>query len=99
MDRDADPTSWGHALPVGRWMHLAVVNDGRRTVVYVDGSRVLRNAGEPSKGIMTLGKPFVIGATQYAGRFDQGFYGWIGDVRIASRPLRPAEFLAPQTNL
>src|SRR5262249_259196 len=25
-DRDADPTSWSHALPVGRWMHLAVVN-------------------------------------------------------------------------
>lgn len=93
-DRDADPTSWSHALPVGRWMHVAIVNDGRRTIVYVDGSKIARNPTQPSKGIATLGKPFVIGATQFAERFEQGFYGWIGDVRIMSRALRPTEFLS-----
>ncbi|MER5917063.1 hypothetical protein ABT124_43630 [Streptomyces sp. NPDC001982] len=41
--QDADPTSWSHAVPVGRWMHIAVVNDGRRTVMYVDGSKIARN--------------------------------------------------------
>ncbi len=56
VDRDADPTSWSHALPVGRWTHVAVVNDGRRTVTYVDGSRIARNADEDSRGITTLGK-------------------------------------------
>ncbi|GIJ52353.1 hypothetical protein Val02_92390 [Virgisporangium aliadipatigenens] len=93
-DVDADPTSWSHALPVGRWMHLAVVNDSRRTVVYVDGSRVARNPSRRAKGISTLGKPFVIGATQFAERYGQGFYGWIGDVRVSSRALAPREFMA-----
>ncbi len=94
-DVDTQPTSWSHTLPVGRWMHLAVVNDGNRTVVYVDGSRIARNPTRPAKGIATVGKPFVLGATQFAERFGQGFYGWIGDVRISSRPLRPRDFLTP----
>ncbi|WP_454860837.1 LamG-like jellyroll fold domain-containing protein [Promicromonospora soli] len=90
---DADPTSWSHAIPVGRWMHVAIVNDGRHTVMYVDGSKIARNAAEESRGISTLGKPFAIGGTQYAGQYEQGFYGWIGDTRIVSRALRPEQFL------
>ena len=93
MPVDADPTSWSHALPVGRWTHVAVVNDGRHTVTYVDGSRIARNAAEESKGISTLGKPFVVGGTQFAQAYGQGFYGWIGDTRIVSRALRPDQFL------
>ncbi|MGK5440371.1 LamG-like jellyroll fold domain-containing protein [Micromonospora sp. URMC 105] len=91
--QDADPTSWSHALLTGRWMHLAVVNDGRRTVVYVDGSRIARNPTQPSTGIATLGRPFVIGATSFNLRYGQGFYGWIGDLRITGRALPPQEFL------
>lgn len=94
-DRDADPTSWSHAVPVGRWIHVAVVNDARRTVMYVDGSKIARNPAQPSKGITTLGRPFAIGGTQFALRYGQGYYGWIGDVRIVSRPLKPADFLSP----
>ncbi|MFC8796621.1 LamG-like jellyroll fold domain-containing protein [Promicromonospora sp. NPDC057138] len=90
---DADPTSWSHALPVGRWTHVAMVNDGRHTVTYVDGSKIVRNAAEESRGISTLGKPFAIGGTQYAEQYEQGFYGWIGDTRIVSRALRPDQFL------
>jgi hypothetical protein len=90
---DADPTSWSHAVPIGRWMHVAVVNDGHHTVLYVDGSKIARNAAEESTGISTLGKPFVIGGTQFAEQFGQGFYGWIGDTRIVSRALRPDQFL------
>jgi hypothetical protein len=90
---DADPTSWSHALPVGRWVHVAIVNDGRHTVMYVDGSKIVRNAAEESRGISTLGKPFAIGGTQYAQQYEQGFYGWIGDTRIVSSALRPDQFL------
>jgi 3',5'-cyclic AMP phosphodiesterase CpdA len=90
---DADPTSWSHAVPVGRWTHVAVVNDGRHTTMYVDGAKIARNAAEESKGISTLGKPFVIGATQFALRYGHGFYGWIGDTRIVARALRPEQFL------
>jgi hypothetical protein len=93
--QDASPTSWSHALPVGEWTHVAVVNDGRATVMYVDGSKIARNPTQPSTGIATLGKPFVIGATQSAQQFGQGFYGSIGDVRISSRALHPGEFLMP----
>ncbi|MFE9922529.1 LamG-like jellyroll fold domain-containing protein [Streptomyces sp. NPDC005774] len=91
--QDADPTSWSHTLPVGRWIHIAVVNDGRRTVMYVDGSKIVRNPTRPATGIETLGKPFVIGGTQFAEKFGQGFYGWIGDTRIVERALRPEDFM------
>ncbi|MFD6141946.1 LamG-like jellyroll fold domain-containing protein [Promicromonospora sp. NPDC060271] len=94
---DADPTSWSHAIPVGRWTHVALVNDGRHTVMYVDGSRIVRNAAEESRGISTLGKPFAIGGTQYDEKYEQGFYGWIGDTRIVSRALRPDQFLTARS--
>jgi non-heme chloroperoxidase len=35
----------------------------------------------------------VIGATSFDLRYDQGFYGWIGDVRITARALTPRQFL------
>jgi hypothetical protein len=90
---DADPTSWSHALPTGRWTHVALVNDSRHTTMYVDGSKIARNAAEESRGISTLGRPFVIGATQFALQYGHGFYGWIGDTRIVARALRPDQFL------
>ncbi|WP_392871200.1 LamG-like jellyroll fold domain-containing protein [Streptomyces sp. LN499] len=93
--QDADPTSWSHALPVGRWTHIAVVNNGHRTVMYVDGSQIARNPSQPATGIATLGKPFVIGGTQFAEQFGQSFYGWIGDTRIVTRALTPKDFMAP----
>ncbi|MFF1969878.1 LamG-like jellyroll fold domain-containing protein, partial [Streptomyces sp. NPDC058232] len=92
--QDADPTSWSHALPVGRWTHIAVVNNGHRTVMYVDGSQIARNPSQPATGIATLGKPFVIGGTQFAEQFGQSFYGWIGDTRIVNRALTPKDFMA-----
>jgi hypothetical protein len=95
--QDADPTSWSHALPVGRWMHLAVVNDSRRTVVYVDGSKIARNPTQPSTGICTMGRPFVVGANSFDLRYGQGFYGWIGDIRVSAKALRPEQFLTPYT--
>jgi hypothetical protein len=93
-DGDHNPTSWSHALPTGVWQHIAIVNDGRRTVIWVNGSRIARNPDRPSRGIATLGRPFVLGATAFDLRYGQGFYGWIGDVRITGHALAPAAFLA-----
>ncbi|MTD58728.1 LamG-like jellyroll fold domain-containing protein [Amycolatopsis pithecellobii] len=93
VNQNDDPTCWSHALPPGRWTHVAVVNDGHHTAIYVDGSKIARNASLDSNGISTVGKPFAIGGTQGGGRYDQGFYGWIGDTRIVSRALRPDQFL------
>lgn len=88
-------TNWSHDLPKDTWIHLAVVNDGRRTTMYVDGSKVLRNPSTPAVGIATAGKPWLVGATTYDRRVEQGFYGRIGDIRIVDRPLRTDQFLAP----
>ena len=41
----------------------------------------------------SAGRPFVIGATSFDLAYGQGFYGSIGDVRITTRALRPADFL------
>ncbi|GAA2388595.1 LamG-like jellyroll fold domain-containing protein [Dactylosporangium salmoneum] len=93
--QDADPTSWSHALPTGRWTHIAVVNDAKQTVVYIDGSKIARNPTQPSTGIATQARPFAIGATSFDLQYGQGFYGWIGDVRITTKALRPRDFLTP----
>ena len=93
-DGDHNPTHWSHAVPTGVWQHVAIVNDGRRSVVWVNGSVIARNPTQPARGIATLGRPFVIGATSFDLKYGQGFYGWIGDVRITGRPLRAGQFLA-----
>ncbi|MBB4690418.1 LamG-like jellyroll fold domain-containing protein [Paractinoplanes abujensis] len=90
---DHNPTHWSHALPTGVWQHLAVVNDGKRSLVYVNGSKIARNPTQPARGIATVGRPFTLGATSFDLKYGQGFYGWIGDVRITARALRPAQFL------
>ncbi|GAA2864331.1 hypothetical protein Acy02nite_71710 [Actinoplanes cyaneus] len=92
-DGDHNPTSWSHALPVGVWHHVAVVNDGKRSVVWVNGSKIARNPTQPSHGVATTGRPFTLGGTSFDLRYDQSFYGWIGDTRITARALRPEQFL------
>ena len=43
INRDAIATNWGHEMATERWVHVAVVNDGHHSVMYIEGSRVLRN--------------------------------------------------------
>jgi len=86
-------TNWSHELPLGEWWHVAVVNDGRRTVMYVEGSEVLRNPSTPAVGIATSGASWLLGAYQYGGVVEQSYYGWLGDVRIVDRALPVGAFL------
>jgi hypothetical protein len=86
-------TNWSHLLPLGTWWHVAVVNDGTHTVMYVDGCPVLRNPSTPAVGIATTGEFWMLGAYDYARAVETSFYGWLGDVRIVARPLSPREFL------
>ena len=37
-------TNWGQGLPEDTWWHLAVVNDGKHTVLYVEGCPTVDNA-------------------------------------------------------
>jgi Concanavalin A-like lectin/glucanases superfamily len=95
LNLDGAVTNWGHELPLDHWWHVAVVNDGQLTKMYVDGSLVGRNPSAKSVGITTLGYSWLLGGYEYAGTINQIFYGWIGDVRIVNRPLAVGEFMIP----
>ncbi|SDS28830.1 LamG-like jellyroll fold domain-containing protein [Microlunatus soli] len=86
-------TNWGHGLVERRWWHLAVVNDGRRTKLYVDGAPVVDNPNRTSIGLSSLGLPWLLGGHEYDGAIDIVFHGNIGDTRIVNRPLPSREFL------
>jgi hypothetical protein len=93
LNQDRISTNWGHLLPLDTWWHAAVVNDGTHTVMYVDGCPVLRNPSTPAVGVAGTGDFWMLGAYQYARVVEQSLYGWLGDVRVVDRPLRPDQFL------
>jgi hypothetical protein len=86
-------TNWGQGLPEDQWWHVAMVNDGRRTLMYVNSSVVVDNPHTVSTGIASLNLPWLLGAGFYAGNLNQVFHGWIGDVRIVNRPLPRSQFM------
>jgi hypothetical protein len=93
LNLDTSVTNWGHELPLGTWWHVAVVNDGRDTTMYVDGCPVARNPATTSTGLTALGLPWLLGGYEYGGKIDQILHGWIGDVRVTERALEPREFM------
>ncbi|WP_052462664.1 LamG-like jellyroll fold domain-containing protein [Nigerium massiliense] len=86
-------TNWGHELRTARWWHVAVVNNGTHTTMYVDGCPVVRNPATPNRGLSTLNRRWLLGGYEYANKLDKVFQGTIGDVRIANRALRTEEFM------
>ncbi len=86
-------TNWGHEMVYETWWHVAVVNDGVHTTLYVDGSRLLRNPSTPARGISTGGDPWLVGAYAYNRIVEKSLYGWIGDLRVVNRPLDRSEFM------
>jgi hypothetical protein len=93
LNLDDESTNWGQALPEDAWWHLAVVNDGSHTVMYVEGCETVDNPSTVAAGLTQLGFPWLLGGYEYGGTINQIFHGWIGDVRIVGRPLTPAEFM------
>jgi concanavalin A-like lectin/glucanase superfamily protein len=86
-------TNWGHELPLDAWWHVAVVNDGTLTKMYVDGCEVVRNPSTPAVGLTTLLHSWLLGGYEYAGTINQIFHGYIGDVRIVNRALEVSHFM------
>jgi beta-galactosidase len=93
LNQDGISTNWSHLLPLDTWWHVAVVNDGTHTIMYIDGCPVLRNPATPAVGIAAAGNCWMLGAYAYGGMVERSFYGWLGDVRVVGRPLAPAELL------
>jgi hypothetical protein len=93
LNQTGSATNWGHELPLNAWWHVAVVNDGKHTTMYVDGCPVVRNPSTPSTGITTLNQPWLLGGYEYDGTINQIFYGLIGDLRIVNRALPVNQFM------
>jgi hypothetical protein len=93
-NRGDNVTNWSHLLAPERWVHAALVNDGRFTDMYVDGSLVARNPFSPAVGLSSTGKPWALGASDYANVVEQTFNGWVGDVRIVDHALAPSQFMS-----
>jgi hypothetical protein len=93
LNQTGSSTNWGHELPLDHWWHVAVVNDGRLTRMYVDGCELVRNPSTPAVGLTTLNHSWLLGGYEYAGTINQVHHGWIGDVRITDRALRVEEFM------
>jgi hypothetical protein len=87
-------TNWGQGLPEDTWWHLAVVNDGHHSVMYIEGCPTVDNPTLiKAVGITQLALPWLLGGYEYGGSINQIFHGWIGDVRIVNRPLPIDQFM------
>jgi hypothetical protein len=86
-------TNWSFRTPTLTWYHVALVNDGKTTRLYINGSEDVRNSHDLAAGLQSTGQFWMLGATQYGHVVGPAFYGWLGDVRIVNRPLTPREFM------
>ncbi len=93
LTQDGNLTNWGHELPVGAWWHVAVVNNGQVTIMYVDGCEVVRNPTTVNKGLATINREWLVGGYEYGGELNQVYYGKIGDIRITKKSMKPEEFM------
>lgn len=93
LNQEGIATNWGQETPLETWWHLAVVNDGKHTTLYVEGCPVVRNPKAAAVGIATVGLPWLLGGYEYAGEIDQILHGRLGDVRIVSRALPVTSFM------
>ncbi|WP_329596790.1 Tat pathway signal sequence domain protein [Streptomyces pseudovenezuelae] len=93
LNQQGIATNWGQETPLETWWHLAVVNDGRHTTLYVQGCPVVRNPKASAVGITSVGEPWLLGGYTYADTIDQIFHGRLGDVRIVSRALPVSSFM------
>lgn len=90
-----DKVSWSGEIPLGRWFHVALVNDidDARTTMYVDGAPILRNATGTGGMSFEEGMPWIIGAAWESDQASNGWHGCVGELRIADRPTDQAEWL------
>ncbi|MDQ0906304.1 hypothetical protein QFZ22_002289 [Streptomyces canus] len=93
LDQEGIATNWGQETPLETWWHLALVNDGRHSTLYVQGCPVVRNPKAPAVGITSVGLPWLLGGYEYGGEIDQIFHGRLGDVRIVGRALPVSSFM------
>ncbi|MDX3542184.1 LamG-like jellyroll fold domain-containing protein [Streptomyces europaeiscabiei] len=93
LNQQGIATNWGQETPLETWWHLAVVNDGKHTTLYVQGCPVVRNPKATAVGLASVGLPWILGGYEYAGKIDQILHGRLGDVRVVERALPVESFM------
>ncbi|MGW2856036.1 LamG-like jellyroll fold domain-containing protein, partial [Streptomyces sp. NPDC001215] len=93
LNQEGIATNWGDETAREKWWHVAVVNDGRHTTLYVEGCPVARNPKAAAVGLASVGLPWLLGGYEYAGKIDQILHGRLGDVRIVARALPVTSFM------
>ena len=92
-DLNYNVTNWSRSLNTDEWYHLAVVNDGQKTTLTVNGISDYGKS-EEVKGIATVeGKGWNIGASEWGNAIDAIFAGNIQEIRIADKALTEREWL------
>ncbi|CAM4514044.1 hypothetical protein FHS16_006025 [Paenibacillus endophyticus] len=95
MNMRTSTTSWSRYLDEGKWHHIAIVNDTKRTLIYVNGICDYNSPVEPIVGIAAIeGNGWNIGASEWAGRVDSLFSGVIQEIRISGQALHPKDLLS-----
>jgi len=96
-----DRTAWSGEILLGRWLHVALVNDvdAATTTMYVDGAPVLRNATGTGGMSFNDGMPWILGADWLDDAAANGWHGCIGETRIVDRPTGADEWLTARPNL
>ncbi|MGW0705360.1 LamG-like jellyroll fold domain-containing protein [Streptomyces sp. NPDC002643] len=93
LNQQGIATNWGQETPLETWWHVAVVNDGEHTTLYVQGCPVVRNPRATAVGLTSVGLPWLLGGYEYGGEIDQILHGRLGDVRIVERALPVTSFM------
>jgi hypothetical protein len=93
LNQEGIASNWGQETPLETWWHLAVVNDGKHTTLYVEGCPIVRNPTATAVGLTSVGLPWLLGGYEYAGKIDQILHGRLGDVRIVERALPVTSFM------
>lgn len=85
---------WSWEVDKARWYHIAIVNDGKLSTMYVDGALVMRTAEKEQPGLLTIpGKPWNIGAASWDGEISTLFTGDIAEIRVHSQALPREQWL------
>lgn len=91
------PDNWSWEVMNDYWYHIALVNDGEKVQMYVDGSLVMRTGvGEQQGLLVEPGQPWAIGANSWEGMPGNLFAGDIAEIRINNRVLDRTEWLLNQ---
>jgi hypothetical protein len=96
-----DRTAWSGEIILGRWVHVALVNDpaDHTTTMYVDGAPVLRNTTDTLGHSLNGDMPWIFGADWVDDAARNGWHGCIGETRVVDHATTPDEWLTARADL